>query len=247
MIEAVLFDLDDTLLGNNMENFVPRYFALLGRYARPFIADQELFFHVLQAGTETVMRNVDTAVSNRDVFWAYFQQHTGLDPAEAEPFFEQFYRGDFNQLETITQRRLIATELMRACIEKGLQIVIATNPVFPRTAVESRLRWAGVPVDDHDYALVTTYENMHATKPHTIYYREILERIGTAPSAALMVGDDWRNDIEPAAAMGLWTYWIETPGLAAPDPELPTAQGSLEELYELVKGGWLEMLSAKMV
>ena len=96
---------------------------------------------------------------------------------------------------------------MRAAFARGLAVIIATNPLFPTTAIEQRLAWAGVPVDEYPYALVTTYENMHAAKPQPAYYREILAAIDCPPDRALMVGDDWKNDIAPAAAVGLHTFW----------------------------------------
>jgi len=57
-----------------------------------------------------------------------------------------------------------------------------------------------------------------------------------------MVGDDWKNDITPAAAVGLYTYWIAPVDAAPPDPALLNGQGSLDVLAERVAGGWLERL-----
>ena len=53
--------------------------------------------------------------------------------------------------------------------------------MFPHQAVEARLAWAGVPVTEYPYTLVTSYENMHAAKPHQAYYQEILAKIGCRP------------------------------------------------------------------
>ncbi len=125
----------------------------------------------------------------------------------------------------VTEKWPAAVELVRTAFAKRLQVVIATNPMFPRTAVETRLEWAGVPASDFPYTLITTYENMHAVKPHQAYYQEILDKVGCKAENALMVGDDWQRDIEPAAALGLFTYWIQLPGTTPPDASLPTAYG----------------------
>jgi len=37
MIQTILFDLDETLLGNHMDTFLPSYFALLGKHAARYI------------------------------------------------------------------------------------------------------------------------------------------------------------------------------------------------------------------
>lgn len=237
MLEAVLFDLDDTLLGNNMDTFIPSYFALLGRYAESKMA-RDVFLRELMICTQAMVESRETAVSNRDVFWGAFQQRTGLDPDEMEQFFDIFYRDYFPQLAAVSTPQASARDIIQACLDQGWQVVIATNPMFPRRAVEHRLDWAGLPVTEFPFALVTTYENMHATKPHTAYYQEILERVGVAASATLMVGDDWENDIEPAARLGCHTYWIAEADASPPDPSLATGHGSLAQLHELLLAGW---------
>jgi HAD superfamily hydrolase (TIGR01549 family) len=242
MIEAVLFDLDDTLLGNDMDKFLPNYFSLLGRHAERYLA-KERFLEELMAGTQAMIASTDTAVSNRDVFWQTFQQRTGLNPDEMEPFFEQFYRNVFPQLVTTTEKRPYAAPLVQACLDKGLKVVIATNPLFPAIAVEERLAWAGLPVTEFNYDLVTTYENMHAAKPHPAYYREILEKIECTPETAVMIGDDWKNDIIPADNVGLSTYWITTDSQQQPDGLAVNGSGSLTDLWQCVQNGWLEQLA----
>lgn len=236
MLQAVLFDLDDTLLGNNMDTFIPHYFSLLSRYAETKMARDD-FLRELMICTRAMVESRETAVSNRDVFWGAFQQRTGLDPEEMEQFFDIFYRDQFPQLAPVTTPQAGARDIVEFCFDQGWQVVIATNPMFPRRAVEHRLAWAGLAVTEYPFSLVTTYENMHATKPHLAYYEEILTRIGVPAAAALMVGDDWENDIEPAARLGCHTYWIgevTTP----PDPAFPAANGSLPRLHELLQAGW---------
>ncbi|MBK8987744.1 MAG: HAD family hydrolase [Chloroflexi bacterium] len=244
MLQAVLFDLDDTLLGNNMDTFIPGYFALLGKYAERYLP-RDRFLRELMVCTQAMISSTDTAVSNRDVFWGTFQQRTGLDPTELEPFFETFYAEQFPQLAAATSKRAGAPELVQLCLDRGLKVVIATNPMFPRRAVEERLAWAGLPLSDYAYDLVTSYEVMHATKPHPAYYREILAYIQVSPAAALMVGDDWENDIAPAAAVGCATYWLPAENAAPPDPSLLTGSGSLAQLYAQLADGWPDAAGQK--
>ncbi len=247
MLQAVLFDLDDTLLGNNMDDFMPRYFGLISEFAKDWMAKKR-FLQELMVCTQHAVENTDHAFTNRDVFWQAFEQRNDMSQADLEPLFERFYLTQFPQLQSVTQFRPAAEKLVRACTRRGLKIVIATNPLFPRVAIEERLSWAGVPVDAFDYALVTTYENMHATKPHKAYYEEILQRIDCPPEAALMVGDSWDMDIVPAAQVGLHTYWLPNGMQDVPeDSPYPSAYGTLDELLTLVQNGWLENLSQPQV
>lgn len=246
MIRSLLLDLDDTLLGNNVETFMTRYFALLSGYARPLFAEDTFLPHLIQA-TRGMISDTDPELTNDLVFWRAFERLTGGKRDELEPFFQRFYVTEFEQLRSTTVVRPAAAALVRDALARGLSVVVATNPLFPRVAIERRLEWAGLPVGDHDFALVTTYENMHAAKPQPAYYREILAAVGVAPHEALMVGDDWKNDIAPAAGVGLYTYWIAPADAAPPAPDLVHGQGTLDQLAERVAGGWLDELGAGAV
>lgn len=237
MLKAILFDLDDTLLGNDIDNFIAQYFKLFGRYARQILDEQTFIQYQLQA-TRAVITNTDTSLTNRQVFWDHFERLSGRPRDELEPFFGRFYEEVFPQLQPATQRRPVAVNLIQTSLERNLAVVIATNPLFPASAIEQRLSWAGVPITDFPYALVTTYENMHATKPQTAYYQEILTHLDCPPQAALMVGNDWKNDILPAAELGLFTYWVSENGTIAPDPALVSGWGTLDALHTLLLDGW---------
>lgn len=221
-VNTILFDLDDTLLGNNMERFLPRYFALLGDYARPLFADSQELLRELLYGTQAMIRNTDRTLTNREVFWGVFAERTGLEPVETEAFFNRFYDESFSALQAVTELRPAAVRIIDRALARGYQLAVATNPLFPARAIEHRLAWAGLPLDDYPFALITSYENMHATKPHQAYYEEILQRLGADAATTLMVGDSWQNDVEPAAALGMPVYWIAGVG-AAPPEETPIA------------------------
>jgi len=241
MIQAILLDLDDTLLGNETETFMKVYFSLLSDYARPHF-DEKTFLPPLIASTQEMMKDIDPELTNADVFWRSFEAMTGGKRAELEPFFMRFYEEDFLRLRPSVTVRPAAAELVDMAMERGLSIVVATNPLFPSRAIEHRLEWAGLPVTEYDFALVTHYDNMHAAKPQPAYYREILANLDVRPEHALMVGDDWKNDINPAAEVGLSTYWIADGNAAPPDPAILDGQGSLDDLVARVAGGWLEQL-----
>lgn len=238
MVEAFLFDLDDTLLGNDMDIFLNAYFTMLAEYVQPII-DGEAFLSELLFATQAMISSTDPKKSNREVFWSVFCQRTGLDQAEFEPFTKTFYEERFRELEPKTACRPTARKLVEFAFERKLPVVIATNPLFPLKAIEERLDWAGVPVADFDYALVTSYENMHSAKPHTSYYHEILDVIGQKPESVLMVGDDWDNDISPAKQLGMNTFWITVDNEIRPDG-LVGQSGTLESLYKKLNSGWIQ-------
>ena len=240
MIRSLLIDLDDTLLGNSLDTFMNQYFAILSRYAASKL-DSSMFLPSLLSATRSVISNVDPGLTNDQVFWHEFSQLTGRERSELEPFFQRFYEEDFDQLKPYTELKPSAAILMQTAADHGLEVVVATNPLFPLIAIHKRLVWAGVSADVFDYALITSYENMHSAKPRPEYYREILTIIDSTPEQAIMVGDDWENDISPALAAGLSAYWIAGEAAVPPSGRI-LGQGSLEAFADLVARGWLEEL-----
>jgi HAD superfamily hydrolase (TIGR01549 family) len=234
MFEAVLFDLDDTLLGNPMDTFVPAYFQALTRYLDNLVPPERLITHMMEA-TEAMSANRSQELTNEEAFASVFYPLLGEDRATVESAFQQFYAQHFPRLRGLTSKRPEARSLVGSALDHGMQVAIATNPMFPRIAVEERLAWAGVPVEQFDYALVTTYENMHATKPHLAYYREILERLGQRPDKCLMVGDSWKMDIAPASSVGLRVFWVTTDNEPPAAPVSLVGQGSLADLWAEVQ------------
>lgn len=234
MLRAVLFDLDDTLLGNPMDRFLPAYFQALTRYVDDLVEAEHLILALMQA-TDAMNAHSDRGRTNEEAFASVFYQAVGMDRSALEPAFERFYAEEFPKLRVLTQRRPEARSLIDWITERGLQVAVATNPMFPRVAVEQRLVWAGVPVEEIDYALVTTYENMHATKSHTAYFDEILERLNRRPSECLMIGDSWDMDVLPASSVGIHVYWISTETDLPRSERVLVGHGTLAELWETVK------------
>lgn len=145
------------------------------------------------------------------------------------PLFDDFYAVQYDQLRSLTRPNPAAHAAVQAAFDMGCDVVIATNPIFPETAIRQRMEWAGVA--DFPFKLITSYEVMHSAKPNVRYYKEILEHIGRGPEECVMVGDDWRNDIAPAMKVSLRVFWVDT--LTQPVNALdPSAKGSLAEFRD---------------
>jgi len=235
MIQALLLDLDNTLLKNDMERFVPAYLSALSEYMSELFSPDVFTRHLMRA-TNAMLSNTDTSHSNLEVFDAAFFPALGRTRAELGPLFDAFYATRFPQLRSLTRPNPAARPLLEWAFGQGFQITIATNPLFPRTAIEQRLEWAGVPVDEFPYHLITGYEDMHATKPHPAYFLEIAQRLGRRVEECLMVGDDWKMDIHPALAVGMQAYWIAASEQRPPAGKpVPAGQGSLSDFARWIR------------
>jgi len=229
-LRALLLDLDDTLLGNPMTTFVPAYFKAL-TYHLAHLVDPRRLTAQLLAATRVMQDGDGSGPTNAERFAAAFFPALGVERALLEREIDTFYADVFPTLSDRTQCRPQARQIVDWAQNQGLQVVVATNPLFPRIAIEERLLWAGVPVERQSYALVTCYENMHSTKARPEYYVEILHHIGRRPHECLMVGDDWWSDIVHAAAVGIQGFWIAATSDGLPSPHAtPVGQGDLEAL-----------------
>jgi FMN phosphatase YigB (HAD superfamily) len=227
---TILFDLDGTLLDNDMDVFLPHYFRkLAGRVSDLVPPDQ--FMDCLMQGTEAMLAN-SGEMTNEEVFARVFYPLVGLPRKILEPVFLEFYEADFPTLREHTRRKPEAPEVVRKAFALGCDVVVATNPLFPATAVEQRLQWAGVA--SFPYRLVTSYENSRAAKPSLRYFEQILAATGCPPDSALVVGDEDMDMV--AGHLGCCTFLI--PGsrtkLAASTPE-PNYRGSLADVGELLE------------
>ncbi|HHS98522.1 MAG TPA: HAD family hydrolase [Chloroflexi bacterium] len=234
-IKALLLDLDNTLLRNDMEDFVPAYLGALAEFMADHFPPDTLIAHLMQA-TRAMMNDTDPSRTNMEAFDAVFFPALGRTRRELAPLFERFYATRFPQLRSLTRPDPVARPLVEWAFAQGFQVAIATNPLFPRTAIEQRLEWAGVPPSEFPYHLITSYEDMHATKPHTAYYLEIARRLGRAPEECLMVGDEWELDILPALRIGMEAYWIsDADERQETGDREPLGVGSLADFYDWVR------------
>lgn len=203
-LKAVLFDLDGTLLPMDQDVFVKHYFKGLAEKLAPLGYEPEKLIKAIWAGTAAMVKN-DGSKTNEEAFWDCFCQFFGADARKDEPVFEDFYHNEFQNVKAVCGFHEKAAQVIALVKEKGLIPVLATNPIFPAIATESRIRWAGLMPED--FAFYTTYENSSYAKPNPRYYRQILERLQLQPEACIMVGNDAVEDTA-AAKLGIPVFLL---------------------------------------
>ncbi len=192
MTKAILFDLDGTLLPMDYEAFLSGYFRYLCENLAPHGYQPKPLIEAVWAGTTAMIRN-DGSKTNETVFWDRFAALLGERCLADKPLFELFYQNEFQKVEAYCRRAPEAAQVVARAREKGVRTILATNPIFPAVATQSRMRWAGL--SPADFELYTTYENIGYSKPNPAYYREILRRTGLAADECLMVGNDVDEDM----------------------------------------------------
>lgn len=200
MIQAVLFDMDDTLLSINLGAFVVEYHhqqsRLLGRI---FHSPAPRFYGPLLKSFLAVDDQGRTdGFTNAELFSQTMEATAHIpfsDPAVQEVL-------DFYDREVLPKSRLPlvnahprsgAQALLARAQDLGLKVALATNPSFTEGCIRARMEWAHI--TDVPFIRVSTMENSTCTKPCARYYEEFMAACGLTASQCLMVGNDAGRDI----------------------------------------------------
>ncbi len=231
MWQAVLFDLDDTLIIADNARLMRTYFrdvaecfptALSPEHVRRQIVDSTLHLMGADDGEQLVI----------DRFADHF--FTALDLPADMSIFADYYAGEYARLGRFARPARGAREVVQEAADLGLRVVLATNSVFPKSAIQQRLAWGGL--EDIAWDLMTSLENMHYSKPQPGYFAEIAQHLGLKASACLMVGNDPANDLS-AQLVGMKTFLVtgERPAMTEEEIEAErvTARAIEEPLLQL--------------
>ena len=205
-IAAVLFDLDGTLIEVDMERFIPIYLRRLAERLRPHAEPQR----TLQTMRGAVMAMLGDTLGDcsleqllRDRLAAELQiPWSGYQEALAA-----FCREELAELRPLVRPHPLARALVESCLARGWQVVLATNPIFPREVIEARLAWGELA--DLPFRSITSYETSRHCKPHPGFFLDVLATLGLPPRACLMVGNDTSHDLA-AGQVGIPTCLLTT-------------------------------------
>lgn len=191
-LTTILFDLDGTLLPMDNDVFTKGYFKLLAKKLVPHGYEAGQLVDAIWEGTAAMVKN-DGSQSNEAAFWKNFVGTYGEKALVEKPLFDEFYAQEFQEAKGLCEMNPKAAIAVHTIKEMGLRVALATNPIFPAVATESRIRWAGL--EPEEFELYTTYENIGFCKPNPDYYLEIATRLGVRPEQCLMVGNDVTEDM----------------------------------------------------
>ncbi|MBR2354472.1 MAG: HAD family hydrolase [Clostridia bacterium] len=191
-VKAVLFDLDGTLLPMDQEIFARSYVGGLAGAALPHGYEPKSMARAIMAGTDAMVKN-DGVKTNEDCFWEEMAHCLGRDAKADVHIFNAFYATDFQKIQEVCGYNDRAAETVKKIKAMGFRVALATNPLFPKVATDSRIRWAGF--DPADFEFYTTYETSRHCKPNPDYYRDVVDAMKLSPEECLMVGNDADEDM----------------------------------------------------
>ena len=205
LVKAIFFDLDGTLLPLNEEEFVKHYLGLLSNKMESYGFDKKELIDVIWAGVKAMYLN-DGSRSNEDAFFEVFSKKYGSDSEKYKEVFDEFYKNEFLMTKSACDKNPYAREIIDFCNKNFEYTILSTNPIFPRTATQSRMSFVGLNEDDFDY--VTYYENSRFTKPNPKYFIDILNKYNLKPEEVILFGNNVKEDYICASSVGIKTILV---------------------------------------
>ena len=139
---TILLDMDDTLLTNSMEVFLPVYLKSLAASVKEVPAKN--LISVLLSASEQMVLKSETKQTLEQTFDHHFYSGIGVSKEQISQNIDHFYSNSYPLLKSQTQPRPPAQKVVAHLLENRHTIAIATNPLFPKTAVLQRLDWARI-------------------------------------------------------------------------------------------------------
>ncbi|HWR65622.1 MAG TPA: DinB family protein [Bellilinea sp.] len=236
MTLTVLIDLDDTLLSNDIDVFQKAYFKRLAQALEPWVPGDEMMSAMMTA-VQAMLVKKTPALTMEEQFDAVFYPQIGVSKAELTNVIRRFYAEVFPELRKFTTPRPEAVDLIHHAVDRGWDVVVATNPLFPYTAIEQRLEWAGLPPTKTGFKWITSFETAHFSKTHPAYYAEILGQLNWPSTPVVMIGNSLEDDILPAEQLGLATYWLHEGNADSPKRNPLSETGKFGDVLP-----WLERI-----
>ena len=142
-ITTVLFDLDGTLLPMDLDTYIKDYFGRLATHFAQHGYEPSRLIKEIRRGISAMVTN-DGSKTNEEAFWEYFRSAYGEKVILDMPIFDNFYETEYDKVKSVCGYTPASAEILRMLQEKGLRIVLATNPLFPACATYRRIKWAGL-------------------------------------------------------------------------------------------------------
>lgn len=229
--EAVLFDLDDTLVDfqYSRRHGLRAVQALLPGLAPVPLEELELVHdEELHAN---FLRTLGGGLSDDE---ARIQRiggvcrRYGLEPdertvAEAAVSYAR---------EQQSNMRLVpgVSELLHA-LRGRVKIGVITNG----PSAQQRDKLKRCDIDPGDLDVLAISEEVGTTKPDPAIFRYALASLGVPPGSVTMIGDSWDNDVLPALKSGMGAVWLNRYRRACPDPGLAVETHELEPLGDILE------------
>lgn len=232
MYEAILFDVDGTLLSISGKEMMKEYLMRMAEYFDPLTNGQGMaIVQAVQIASKAMERNPG-GKSNEQLFWEVFEQHCPVLREQLEKQLAIFYAEEFPKVGHLAGDNGVMPEVVQILARKGYPLAVATNPVFPIAANKARLAWAKVA--DVAWREITSFEHYCHCKPDPRFFTELCEHLQAAPENCLMIGNGLIDDVAAVKA-GLDFYLVTDEVKDGRAEDYAGRKGTRQELLAFVQ------------
>lgn len=231
-IQAILFDLDGTLVDVDMNRFVPSYLRRLTEYMRAQVNPAQAI-QTLHHAVAAMFANTDANRTLESILLDVLDSELAISPELYAASLEQLCQNDLEELRPLVTGHPLSPQLIESSLNNGWEVVLATNPIFPRVVIDARLAWGELSSEDFHH--VTAYETAHFCKPSALFFEEVLQQLQLPAEACLMVGNDTLHDLS-ASQVGMQTCLLTPWSIKRSEAHFKADwQGCHEELLALLE------------
>ncbi len=211
MIDAVLFDLGDTLLHFHAGS-PTEVVSVAGTHAYDTLCADGIAVPPLAKYLKILRRTfvyayIRSRIIRREVQMVetVARAHRKLGIHLDDEQTQDIVYGTLPAVEKLFHKDDQANSVVAALHESGYKLGIVSNTWLPRIAVDSCLREEGL----LDYFPTRIYSSMvRVMKPSRRIYELALDHMGVSASRALFIGDRVDNDVKGPASLGMETVLV---------------------------------------
>ncbi|QTA37766.1 HAD family hydrolase [Thermosipho ferrireducens] len=177
----IFVDYDGTLVKTPEEDFTKLYFYELSK--KSGISPE----HIATLVMGTIKEMAQNQDGQKTLYEDFVERLIKKDTRGRKywiELFEDFYNNEFLKIKKFIQPN---HELIDSIKQTTRQIIFASNPLFPKIAVEKRIGFVGL--TPQNFVYIAYMENSHYFKPNPKFFDEILKKLNLNPSECIMIGD----------------------------------------------------------
>lgn len=229
-LQAIIFDADHTLYTPESEAAYDEKFQYLAN-------ETGVPRDRLEQEWEQVVAETDGSESpgkwERKALITTLLETVGVEPQDY--LIDKAYNTFWEQVVTDLTASEGLVRMLHGLKNEGYSLAIATDEY--REPLEMKLQTAlGAGELEPLFETIITPDEAGRQKPAKSFYEPVLDAFDIISDEAMMVGDSWNRDLQPAKEMGLHTVLLseDVPNGADPDYHIT----DITELEDIIRGGY---------
>lgn len=195
MIKAIFLDLDNTLIDRD---------AAFLAYTQDFFLKNNM--DLKPNSLNLILKKDNHGYTPRTDFCSWFIKTFNLKNWTAKQFWGDMKSKLANYIPPVEKAIIQHIETWQQ------QYIVAILSNGGSQNQRAKLQQAGLaPLFEESHLFISG--DMGVSKPDALFFKMALERFDLQPQEAVMIGDDVRNDVEGAKAVGLRTVWVKNRNL----------------------------------